>query len=145
MSESQLSEFLRTAGHRPYRELIEYHIARQSTHKLAEAALGEGTMVPWRLRPFVMGYIDAINAKLAYDKTFWQTATCREAFDAIIGVGIEALPLKGTIDSVEAALRAENHELSFQLFQLATVNFAYSASTQRAQRKFMGIRKGLFG
>ena len=34
---------------------------------------------------------------------------------------------------------------SDQLFQIATVSFAYSASLQRKQSKFMGIRKGILG
>ena len=47
--------------------------------------------------------------------------------------------------SVNEALEPSNHELAFGLFQICTLSFAYSASIQRKQRKFMGIRKGIFG
>ncbi|MBI4527199.1 MAG: hypothetical protein HY695_25685 [Deltaproteobacteria bacterium] len=57
----------------------------------------------------------------------------------------QVLPLDNVIASIEDSLDPRNHELAFQLFQIPTLGFAYSASTQRKQQKFMGIRKGLFG
>lgn len=145
MSRSQLTEFLEGAGPKPYRDLVEYHLKRQSTAQLQKGALGESMMLPENLQPLVMGYIDAANSRFGHDKHFWETATCQSAFESILNLAIELMPLTHKIGSVADALRPENHELSFQLFQIPTLSFAYSASSQRAQRKFMGIRKGFFG
>ena len=92
-----------------------------------------------------MGYIDVTNRQLAYDQEFWSRVTCREAFEAIIEIAIESMPIGDKVASVNEALEPSNHELAFGLFQICTLSFAYSASTQRKQRQFMGIRKGIFG
>ena len=143
--ETQLEEFLSGAGEKPYRELIQYHIKRTATRDLQNAALGETQMLPTNLQAFVMEFIDVISLQFGYDQAFWSRATCRQAFDAIINVAMDTFPISDRISSVAEALQKENHSLAFQLFQIPTLSFAYSASTQRKQRKFMGIRKGLFG
>lgn len=137
-----LAQFLKGAGERPYRELIQWHIRKQSTSKLQQACLGETANLPEDLRPLVMDYIDATNARFGYDQRFWIEATCRSAFEEIIKIAIELLQIKERITSLEDALRPENQELAFSVFQISTLSFAYSASTQKAQRKFMGISKG---
>ena len=71
--------------------------------------------------------------------------TCREAFQAIIEIAVESLPIGDRVASANEALEPSNHELAFGLLQICTLGFAYSASTQRQQREFMGIRKGIFG
>ena len=143
--ENQLEEFLSGAGKRPYRELIQYHIKRTATRDLQNAVLGETQMLPTNHQAFVMEFIDVINLQFGYDQAFWSRATCRQAFDAIINVAMDTFPINDRISSVAEALQKENHSFAFQLFQIPTLSFAYSASTQRKQRKFMGIRKGLFG
>jgi hypothetical protein len=143
--QSQLPEFLSGASERPYRELVQYHIRRTATRELQKAVLGEAELLPHDLQGYVMSYIDAANLQFGYDRSFWAQATCREAFETIIKVAIAALPISDRISSVDKALEAKNHNLAFQLFQIPTLSFAYSASTQRKQRKLMGIRKGLFG
>lgn len=145
IAQSQLMEFLKGASDRPYRELIQYHIKRTSTQDLLKAGAGETSMLSRNLQEHIINYIDATNLRFGYDQSFWGSATCREAFEEIIKVAIAVLPISDRISSVEQALEAENHTLTFQLFQIPTLSFAYSASTQRTQRKFMGIRKGLFG
>lgn len=137
-------EFLNGASERPYRELIQYHIKRTPSQDLRKAVLGETSMLPRKLQADIINYIDATNLRFSYDQSFWRKATCREAFEKIIKVAIAALPISDRISSLEQALEAGNHTLTFQLFQIPTLSFAYSASTQRKQRKFMGIRKGLF-
>ena len=107
--------------------------------------MGETELLPQHLRPSIVDYIDATNSRFGYDSEFWAQATCRQAFDEIINVAIEMLPLDSVIASIKDALNPKNHGLAFQLFQIPTLSFAYSASSQRKQRKFMGIRKGLFG
>ena len=133
------------AGNKPYRKLIEYHIKGQSAAQLQAAVLGETSLLPDHLRAFIEAYIDSINLRFGYDKQFWETATRKDAFLAILEAATELLPLDGRLASVEDALLAENRELAFQLFQIATLSFAYSASLERKQRKFMGIRKNIFG
>ena len=145
MVQSQLEEFLSGAGNRPYRELVEHHIKRTSTKRLQEAVLSETALLPEEFQPLVLDYIDETNARFGYDREFWALTSCGDAFKAIIGAAISIFPLDVILESVESALEPENHELAFQLFQIPTLSFAYSASTQRKQRKFMGIRKGIFG
>ena len=142
---SQLDEFLKGAGQRPYRQLVEHHLRRKSVPDLQQAVIGETDLLPQQVRPFVMGYIDVTNRQLAYDQEFWSRVTCREAFEAIIEIAIESMPIGDKVASVNEALEPSNHELAFGLFQICTLSFAYSASTQRKQRQFMGIRKGIFG
>jgi hypothetical protein len=145
MTEIQLSQFLAEAGDRPYRELIQFHIKRQSTAELQNSGVGEVALLPPDLQPQAIGYIDAVNHRFGYDKEFWERATCWIAFEAIVDTAMESLRLGGRITSVEDALQPESHELSFTLFQIATLAFAYSASTQPAQQEFMGIRKEISG
>lgn len=140
-----LSEFMEGAADRPYRELIQHHIKKQSTSKLQQAGVGEASLLPEELQPMVMDYIDETNSQLSYDQNFWTNATCRYAFEEIMEIAINFLPIQNRISTIESAFKPENQELAFQLFQIPTISFAYSASTQKKQRKFMGIRKGIFG
>jgi len=144
MSESILSEFLDGAGDRPFRQLVQAHIRKQSTSKLHEAVLWEVSNLPKNIRPKIEFYIDAINERFGYDKRFWEEVTCLEAFTSFILTAFEFLPIGDRIKSIESSFEAENQEIAFGIFQIATLSFAYSASTQKKQRKFMGIRKGLF-
>ena len=142
---SHLDEFLSGASQKPYRKLVEYHLRRTAVPNLQKAVLDEIDHLPQQVRPFVMDYIDVTNRQLAYDQEFWSRVTCREAFEAIIEIAVESLPIGDRVASVNEALEPSNHELAFGLFQICTLSFAYSASIQRKQRKFMGIRKGIFG
>lgn len=145
MRKSQIIEFLEGAGDKPYRKLIEYHIKKSSTQKLMQAGLGESNLLPEELKPMAINYIDSVNAQLGYNGIFWAEATCQQAFERLIGIAFSVFKTELHMDSIEDALKPENQELSFCLFQIPTLSFAYSASTQRKQRKFMGIRKGIFG
>lgn len=140
-----LTEFLSGAGDKPYRELIQHHVRKQSTLKLQESVLGETYLLPQELQLLIMDYVDMTNAQFADNQDFWREASCRQAFEKIIETAINFLPIQDRIPTIQEALKPENQELAFQLFQIPTLSFAYSASTQRAQRKFMGIKKGIFG
>ena len=67
---SQLDEFLKGAGQRPYRQLVEHHLRSKSVPDLQQAVIGETDLLPQQVRPFVMGYIDVTNRQLAYDQEF---------------------------------------------------------------------------
>jgi len=140
-----LSEFIEGAADKPYRKLIQHHMKKQSISKLQETIFGEISLLPEELQLMVMDYIDETNSKLGYDQDFWKNASCREAFKKIIEIAVDILPIQNQVSTIESAFKPENQELAFQLFQIPTINFAYSASTQKKQRKFMGIRKGFFG
>ena len=140
-----LSEFLNSAGDKLYRELIQYHIQKQSTSKLQDAVLGETSLLSEELQTHIMDYIDVTNTRFTCDQAFWKEANCKQAFETIIETAINFLPIKDRIPTILAAYEPENQELAFKLFQIPTLSFAYSASTQKAQRKFMGIKKGIFG
>ena len=120
---SQLDEFLKGAGQRPYRQLVEHHLRRKSVPDLQQAVIGETDLLPQQVRPFVMGYIDVTNRQLAYDQEFWSRVTCREAFEAIIEIAIESMPIGDKVASVNEALEPSNHELAFGLFQICTLSF----------------------
>jgi len=144
MSEGILSQFLDGAGERSYRELVQAHIRKQSTLKLQQAVLWEISNLPENIGVKVSDYIDVLNEKFAFDKNFWRNVTCLDAFISLMLTAIEFLPINNRITSIEASFEAENQEMAFQIFQIATLSFAYSASMQKEQRKFMGIRKGIF-
>jgi hypothetical protein len=143
--ESRLAQFLEGAANKLYRELIEHHIKRQAAAELGKALLGERAMLPSHLQPRAEYWLGYSCGTLAIDKGFWESASCRQAFERILNLAIETLPLQGKIDRVEDALKQENHGVAFQLFQIVTLNLAYLASTERPLRAVMGIRKGLFG
>ena len=140
-----LSEFMEGAADNPYRKLIEHQIKKQSASKLQQAVLGEASQLPEELQSMVMDYIDKTNSLLAYGQDFWMNASCRDAFEEIVEIAINFLPIQNQIPTIESAFKPENQELAFQLFQIPTLSFAYSASITKKQRKFMGIRKGIFG
>jgi len=142
---TSLAAFIDEAGSRLYRHLVEYHVKRQSTAKLQQAVLGETSGLPSDLASLVIGYIDAVNLRFARDEAFWKTATCRKASEEFLGIAANMFSFAEPSVSSRPSLRQENDQMDFALFQIATLSFAYSASTQRAQRKFMGIRKGIFG
>lgn len=144
MSEGILSEFFDGASERPFRELIQAHIRRQSTAKLHQAVSWEVSNLPEIAQPKIESYIDAINERFGYDKEFWAKVTCLEAFTSFMLTAFEFLPIGSQIKSIESAFEPDNQELAFGIFQISALSFAYSASTQKKQRKFMGIRKGMF-
>ena len=143
-TEQLVSDFLQGAGDRPYRKLVEYHIRKKSTEKLSAACMGTTELLPENLRASIKRYIDVTNMLYGHNQNFWQDATCRDAFLSIIEAAIEVVPIGDFIGSTDDAFRTENQELAFNLFQITTLSFAYSASSQRRQRSFMGIRKGIF-
>ena len=145
MVESRLVQFMRDAGDRPYRDLVEHHLQRQSEHQLRDAAMGETLLLPAELQPHAMAYIDAVNETIGCDRGFWATATCREALGRLIDAAFDSFPISRSISSKTAMLEPENQNLTFQFFEIATLSFAYSASSQQAQRRFMGIRKNRLG
>lgn len=137
-----LTKFLMDAGDKPYRALVQHHLRKQSVERLRQAMLGELESLPQQFKPQVEEFIDRANEKLAYDKTFWKSATVQEAFNTIMELSTKIFSNNPIKES--GALSPENHELAMGLFQILTMNFAYSAAGDKNMRKSTGIRKGLF-
>jgi hypothetical protein len=144
MYANHLTKLLIEGGDKPYRALVQYHMKRQSMKQLTEAMFGEVENLPEAFTPYVEKYIDVINENLVYDKKFWEEATVHDAFKEIIKISIVSFPIDNAISSPGDEMLPQNHELAMGLFQIPTMNFAYSASNDKQMRKFLGIKKGLF-
>lgn len=142
---TMLDFFFRLSGHQRYRKLVEFHYIRKDVEAIRDEMTNEITHLPTRLQEHVQEYLDRLAARYVTDKRFWISATCNDAFALFVEAAVESLPLVGVIESEEDAFQKGNHDLSFSLFQVPTLNFAYVASFHPRQREFMGIRRGFFG
>lgn len=131
-------------SHKPYRKLVEHHLRRQSTARILLAAQGEVELLPDVTQRRVSEFIDAVNERIGYDQRFWRNADIKTAFGFIIQEAIKELEIDPWIRSESDAYLPENHELALNIFQIATLNMAHSASMSPKQRKFMGIKKDSF-
>jgi hypothetical protein len=140
-----LRDLLDRAGDSPYRDLIQHHIRKQSFKQLGQGLLGTAALLPENMQAKVADYIDRINQSLGYDQEFWRQATVKYALDRMIGgIAPFVFPLEDAPNFHLRVIRGEDAELAFNIFQIATLNFAASACQTPAQRKFMGIKKGWF-
>jgi hypothetical protein len=144
---TKLSNFLENAKDKNYRDLIQHNIKTQSTEQLHKASLEEISFLPQSITNVsAMDFIDHCNF-IAMAPSFWKDNTCKTAFDEIIQEAIndlQGLPKK--FKKIEDFLNnEENHEMAFNIFQLITLSYSYSASMSKQVRKQMGIKKGLFG
>ncbi len=140
-----ISELLKAIGNEPYRNLIGSLIQKHSTKHLQHQVLGEASLLPKELQGYVMDYIDVTNNRFAYRGDFWQGASCEQAFVIVMDTALNFLPIKDRCPTWRAAYEPENQELAYSLFMIPTMSIAYSASMNKAQRKLMGIKKGIFG
>ena len=106
---------------------------------MRQAAMGEASRLPKELQPMVESYIDELNEQLLRRREFWQKSTCRDAVNAVLDVCNEHLGLSFELPVDVAKMSGVEQELALELFQIATLSFAYSAVDQPAARKFMGI------
>jgi hypothetical protein len=151
-SDHMLTAVLQKVGPLPYRKYIEHLIREHSTAVLQQRAnagielISEiSPSIAAQLQPRMVDFIDHINDRFGSNRYFWQSATCEQAIWSFIEAAIGFLPVQSLLRKPEDAVQSGNQMLAYILFQVPTMSFAYSASTQRAQRKFMGIRKGIFG
>jgi 6-pyruvoyl-tetrahydropterin synthase len=91
MTNEIMTQFLDRAADRPYRELIQSQIKKQSASKLQKAVLWETSTVPENLQKYMMEYIDMANSQFSYDQSFWQNYNWREAYESIIEIAIQCL------------------------------------------------------
>jgi len=131
----RLYKFLREAGQRPYRELIQHHVERDNAAHLATARRGEVDLLPDPLKPRAESFVDAINERLLADRHFWQTATCRGAVHRIVEPANQHFGL---------SLRVPvNPELSAALLRSAAVWTVCSNVPARASRISVSMAKVL--
>ena len=125
-----------------YRKLIEFHVRKHSTKFLSDACMGETMLLPKRFQEKMADYIDEVNKKIC-TTYYWETTDCTQAFFDILEIAIELFEINNIMDTSNDTFRPENQKLAFSLFWIPTLNIASSASQDRKQRKFMGIRKGV--
>ena len=139
-----VSCLLAETGESPYREVIQHFIDEKSSSRLRDEAVDEESLLPYHLKETVAAYLQSLSLRLAEDRGYWRTATCREALETIVEVAMEVLPIETMIATKEDAFREENQALVFRLFKIANLSFAHSASVLPKQRKLMGIHNHLF-
>ena len=132
-----MSDLLKREGDRPYRDLVEDQVRSQSSARLAAGCLGTVPGLPAGNEEQVVTYIDLCDLVFGNDTSFWESATCTDAFEAVLGIALETLSLGDSFCTPRDALKPKNEAVSFAIFQLPTFNFAYLASTRRQQRECM--------
>ena len=123
----RFSEFLIDAGERPLRELVRQHVKRQSATQLRAGVMGEVSVLPQEMQPMVESCIDKLNEQVMTHHEFWQKSTCRDAVNVVLGLSNEHLGLSFELPVDPATMSRAEQELAFNLFQIATLNFAYNA------------------
>lgn len=142
MKQVNLQVFLNNIRKRPYRDLIQDYLKKQSTEQLLQAYKKTISLLPPQYQELIEPFVAHMNY-YTKERDFWNQ-NCREVFDIIIN---EAYSYRlGNIRSVslEEYVSSEDQEILYNLFHIVTLNYAHSASQQPEMRKFLGIRKGLF-
>ncbi len=111
-----------------YAELVEYHLKQQNQDDRIRAIESTTAMLRPSVRRLVMRFIDQQNAR-ALDRDFWQK-DCASVLDEVTA---DAKRL------VETTGEHVDDETLFNLFNIITMNYAYSAWSQPKMREFMGI------
>ena len=145
---------------RKYRELVQH-----KTKKLSEDDLSAGVRVEWSELPATINHDQPPKSELFYtvvgvlmeafgDPSFWQRATCAEAWALIVDSLRQPLSLDSALEEsksaqlpladIASAPKADQDAL-VGLFELTTDLMAHLASTSKTARQNMGIKKGLFG
>ncbi len=116
-----------------YAQLVERHLYRQTPAQRMAGVAGTVRLLPAPIQPLVEGFIDRWNER-AYDAAFWSRDTAA-VFDEIIADGRRLLA-SASVD--------QDDETLFNLFNIITLSFAYSAHDQPKMRKFMGLKTAGF-
>lgn len=123
-----LSELREGFKGRPFSQLVDHHLNRQSQSQRVQAVKGTEGMLPEQARGLVEGFIDRWNLRV-YDQVFWDTDTA-SVFDEITKDAKNVLS--------ETGIQADD-EMLFNMFNIIVLSYAYSAYDQPKMRKFMGI------
>ena len=137
--DTPMSDLLEREGDRPYRDLIEAQVRSQPAARLAVGCLGTIPGLPAGNDERVVTYIDLCDLVFGNDTNFWESATCTDAFEAVLGIALDTLSLGDSFRTPRDALKPENEAVALVIFRLPTMNFAYLASSRRQQRECMGM------
>jgi hypothetical protein len=128
-----LSELRAGFAGRPFSQLINHHLNRQSQGQRIQGINGSIAMLPEEARGLVEAFIDRWNLR-AYDRAFWQTNTA-SVFDEITEDAKNVLS--------EVGLHADD-EMLFNIFNVIVLSYAYSAYDQPKMREFMRVKGSIF-
>ena len=109
--------------------------------RLLDTAKGRGFIAA---RDHAQSAFMLMTGAFTYNQEFWQSTSCARASTAFWIIAAQTYKSDEAESCCCYPLSVKNHALAFSLLQIATLSFAYSASLQPKQRRFMGIRKGLF-
>ena len=129
MQSVNLSDFRSGIAGRPFRAFVQHHINKQSSQSRRSAVAAIPGMLPAAAQGLPERFVDRWNSR-AYERSFWE-------MDCAL-----------VLDEVIADARAEFESLGiepddwilFNMFQLVTLNFAYSAEKEPGFRSFAGLK-----
>ena len=145
MAQDDFERYIRSVAKRPYRKLVEERVRSSDVSQLDDALRSAEAGFPERLQPYLPGYLEAASDKFLGSRLFWQVSTCREAFANILELAAEAIPDDDEVRRTYKQPFAATGELAYHLFEVPTARFAQAASASRRQRRFMGIKRSLWG
>jgi len=128
-----LSELRAGFEDKPFSQLIEHHLNRQSQDQRIQGINGTIAMLPEEARGLVEGFIDRWNLR-AYDRAFWKTDTA-SVFDDITE------DAKNVLSDIGLAV---DDDTLFNMFNIVALSYAYSAYDQPKMREFMGVKGSAF-
>jgi len=118
---------------KPFYQLIEYHLNKQSQDKRIQGIHGIMSMLPKELQNPMVDFIDHCNIKV-YDKIFWSMDTS-DVFDNITN------DAKNFFSHDSSRF---DDETLFNIFNIVVLTYAYSAYDQPKMQEFMGIKESKF-
>jgi len=118
---------------RPFSQLIDHILNRQSQDQRIQSINETIAMPPEEARGLVEGFIDRWNLR-AYDRAFWRTNTA-SVFDEIT---------EGAKNILSDTGLAIDDDMLFNMFNIVVLSYAYSAYDQPKMREFMGIKVSTF-
>ena len=128
-----LSELRAGFEGKPFSQLIEHQLNRQSQDQRIQGINGTIAMLPKDARGLVEGFIDRWNLR-AYDRAFWKTDTA-SVFDDITE------DAKNVLSDIGLAV---DDDTLFNMFNIVALSYAYSAYDQPKMREFMGVKRSVF-
>ena len=153
MSSRPLSDFLEAAGREPYRDFVRSRIKLLSAKELQDASTDEwetllgaltgGSPDLDRIGVFI-GVTSALKQELLVDRNFWN-ANCERAVPMILKVARAEPKLRMVMPGGDFSEDPRAERISVGVVMATTDMFAALASESRSARKYMGVRKGLFG
>jgi hypothetical protein len=142
LEQVNLQVFLNSIRKRPYRDLIQEYLKKQSTEQLLQAYKKTISLLPSQYQGLIEPFVDHMNYYVK-ERDYWNK-NCREVFDIIINAAHYYHIGNIRSFSLEEYISSEDQEMLYNLFQIVTLNYAHAASQQPEMRKFLGIKKGLF-